>query len=75
MTGNKKGHKQTEKSKEKISKTMTGNQNAICKPIIINNIQYCSTVLASRVLGINTTTICYRLNSISNKFKNYNYSD
>jgi len=45
------------------------------KPVLINNDVFLSIKLASLFLKINRSTIIYRLNSKSDKFKNWRYLD
>ncbi len=52
-----------------IQKTREANS----KPIIIEGITYSSLTEASEKLGIGNTTISYRLNSNSDRFKEWKY--
>ncbi|RSL28780.1 hypothetical protein D7Z54_34665, partial [Salibacterium salarium] len=45
------------------------------KPVSIDGRIYPSISYASRELGVNTTTVSYRINSGSNRFKDWVYVD
>lgn len=59
--------------KEKTKKMILSVKKANSKPIIINGKYFSSINEASRILNINDTTIQYRLNAKSEKFKGWEY--
>ncbi|WP_416045908.1 GIY-YIG nuclease family protein [Priestia megaterium] len=61
--------------KPKSKYTLQRIKEANSKPINIDGTTYPSISYASEVLGVNVTTICYRLNSNSNRFKSWVYVD
>jgi group I intron endonuclease len=70
------GKKHTEEYKEKSSIRMTGVYNGEQNtPIVIDNIDYNSLGIASKILGISIATIRWRVLSKNPKYKNYHYKD
>lgn len=76
----KKGSHLTNEHKNKISESSkglhTGEQNGMYgkgKSVIINNVEYPSIRICADALKLHLKTVTYRINSASNKFKNWAY--
>lgn len=67
------GKTHTDEVKRKISKANTGRIPTNSLPIIINGIEYSSSVEASRKLGICSGTISWRCKSKNLRFLDWNY--
>lgn len=61
--------------KPKTEKMIASVKEANSKAIIIEGEEFSSLSEASKKLKVGVTTICYRLNSASEKFKNWNYKN
>jgi group I intron endonuclease len=61
--------------KEKNELTIRRIKEANSKPISVDGVQYGSLTEASAALGVNVTTVAYRLNSDSLRFKGWVYVD
>lgn len=65
-------------SKEVLDKISNSNKGRIPnnnRVVIINDVEYISVTEAGRQLGIHTTTVLHRLNSLNPKFVNYKFKE
>jgi len=60
--------------KEKSEKMIRRVKEANSKPVIVEGVLYTSSVEVSKATGVKTTTVNYRLNSESPRFKDWNYA-
>ena len=67
------GLKRTDEQLKIMSEKSSGKNNAMAKPVIINNVEYDTIKQASEILCIHPATVRQRINSKSNKFKEWNY--
>ena len=67
------GFKMTQKSKDMIGDSSRGKTPVNCRKVSIKGIVYSSITAASKAIDINHTTICFRLNSKSDRFKDWIY--
>lgn len=63
MSARNSGERNPMYGKKKTEKMINSVKKANSKPITIDGVSYVSTTEASKVLGINITTICYRLSA------------
>lgn len=66
-----KGKKVSKETRKKISESRMGIKPSTCKKVMINGIEYESITDASNKLDIKLTTLWHRINSYSEKFKEY----
>jgi len=60
--------------KPKSEYTIQRTKEANSKPVMIEGIRYCSSTEAGMLLGLGITTVSYRLNSKSDRFKEWKYA-
>jgi group I intron endonuclease len=70
------GKKHTEETKEKVRQkrlgTYNGNQE---RKVLINSVEYRSVSKAAKELNVSAGTICHRIKSKNDKFKDYKYME
>lgn len=69
------GKQHSVESRKTISEKNKGKIPPNIKPVIIDNVEYCSMAEASRALGIPVVTILYRVKSINKKFESYKFKE